>query len=147
MTQMESAFAQSRINFIDYRVKYHIGIVEFKLSNLRGEISRLDDGRLYRRFSLPCGRGVVVNVTVFSKEHRFLKKLQKNSIYKFRAVIIEKIIINNGSKRLFYNLDLELVHPDIAITARAKVVQSVSKTEEGLVHNCPQGGAIVTAFL
>lgn len=145
MTQIAQAFAKTGKTVVSYNEIYDIGIVELKLSNLSDEISKLNDSRQYRRFSLPCGQGAVVNVTIFAKEYRFLKRLQKNRTYKVYAKITQKTIAN-GSVRTFYNLDLELVHPNAVVYAAVKVVQNVSKTEEGRVFNCPQGGAIVANF-
>lgn len=141
MTTLAQAFAQSGKYVVSYRKKYHVGIVEFKLSNLSEEINKLDDGRYFRRTALPCGKGTVVNVTVFG-ELKYLRRLQKNKSYKVGAAITEKTIAN-GNVRKFYNLDLSLVHPDSNVVAEIKVTQQVSKKETGKIFKCPQGGAIV----
>ena len=111
------------------------------MNNLSDEISKLDDGRFYRRFSLPCGKGVFVNITVFG-EPKYLRRLKRNNSYKVSAIIMNKTI-TNGSVRKFYNIDFNLVRPSTPVSALLKVVQQVAKKEEGKIIPCPQGGAIV----
>jgi len=122
---------------------YHIGVVEYKLSNLSDDIQKLDDGRFFKRTAIPCGRGIVVNITVFG-EVKHLRRLKSNDVAKVHAVITEKRIINS-SIRKFYNLDFDLVHPNSKIEAKVKIAQKVSKDETGRVFDCPQGGSIVVS--
>jgi hypothetical protein len=135
MQKMSDVSNQSGNYVVSYKEKYHVGIVNFKMNNLSDEISQLDDGRFYRRFSLPCGKGVVVNITVFG-ESKYLKRLKRNNSYKVSAIIMKKTIAN-GSVREFYNIDFDLVRPSVPVSAKLKVVQQVAKKEEGKIIPCP----------
>lgn len=140
MTKLAEAFKESGKYITSYDIKYHIGIIDFKLSNLSEEISIIG-AKFYKRTAIPCGKGAVVNITVFG-ELKFLRKLKSNNTYKVNAIIMKKTI-HNGSVKEFYNLDLELVHPKSKIDAKVKITQKVSKKETGRVFSCPQGGSIV----
>ena len=141
MTKLAEAFAKSGHYSVSYKNKYDIGVVEIKLPTV-SEIQKFDDGKYYRRTAFPCGKGAVVNITIFG-EVRFLRKVHSNTVIKAYAKIVEKTIANSSLKK-FYNLDIQLVNPNTTTYAGVKITQLVSKKETGRVFNCPQGGAIVT---
>lgn len=141
MTAIAQAFAKTNMKAVSYKEIAKLGVTYFKVSNLNEEIIKIETDKFFRRGSLPCGKGAVVNISVFG-EPKYLRRIEKNTTFKAEAIITKKTIAN-GNVREFHNLDLHLINPSKITTCVVKVVQSVGRNESGKVYKNPQLGAIV----
>lgn len=141
MTAIAQAFAKTNMKAVSYKEIAKLGITYFKVSNLNEEIIEIEKKKFLRSGSLPCGKGSVVNISVFG-ELKYLRKIEKNTTFKAEAIITKKTIAN-GNVKEFHNLDLHLINPKKITTCEVKVVQNIGRNESGKVYKNPQQGAIV----